>query len=96
MGLDRVGRILRDPRTRVTVVVAIFVGGVLASMAAGQSDVVLKGVVVGGIPVSGLSADELVERLRPPAGAIEGRQITLVAGERSWATTPAAAGIAVD
>ena len=96
MGLDRLGRMLRDPRTKVTVIVAIFVGGVLASMAAGQSDVVLKGVVVGGIPVSGLSADELVERLSPPASAIEGRQITLVAGERSWATTPAAAGIAVD
>jgi vancomycin resistance protein YoaR len=96
MGLDRLGRILRDPRTKVTVIVAIFVGGVLASMAAGQSDVVLKGVVVGGIPVSGLSAEELVELLQPPASAIEGRQITLVAGERSWAMTPAAAGIAVD
>jgi vancomycin resistance protein YoaR len=96
VGLDRLGRLLRDPRAKVTVVVVIFVGGVLAAMAAGQSDVVLKGVIVGGIPVSGLSAEELVERLRPPANAIEGRQITLVAGDRSWATTPAAAGIAVD
>jgi vancomycin resistance protein YoaR len=96
VGLDRLGALLRDPRTKVTVVVLIFIGGVLASMAAGQAERVLNNVVVGGIPVSGLGAEDLMARLRPPAKAIEHRQMTLVAGERSWAVTPVAAGIGVD
>jgi vancomycin resistance protein YoaR len=96
MGLDGLGALLRDPRTKVTLVVVVFVAGVLASMAAGQAEVVLNRVVVGGIPVSGLDAEELMDQLRPAANAIQRRQMTLVVGERSWVTTPAAAGIEVD
>ena len=96
MGLDRLATLLRDPRTKVTLVLVVFLGGVLASLAAGQAEAVLKGVVVGGIPVSGLDAEELVARLRAPANAIQDRRMTLVAGARSWSTTPVAAGIRVD
>jgi vancomycin resistance protein YoaR len=95
-GLDRLTTLLRDPRAKVTLVAVVFVGGVLASLAAGQAEAVLKGVIVGGIPVSGLDADELMARLRAPANAIQDRQMTLMAGTRSWATTPVAAGITVD
>lgn len=96
MGLDRLGALLRNPRVKVTLVVLVFAGGLLASLAAGESDEVLKGVTVGGIPVSGLDAAQLVSTLRAPARAIEERQMTLAAGDRAWKLTPRSAGIGVD
>lgn len=77
-------------------VFAVLVAGTLGTTAAATADSVLSGVLVGGIPVSGLEANELREKLLPAANAVDDRSLTLFVGERNWSRTPGDLGVGVD
>ncbi|MGH2625904.1 MAG: peptidoglycan binding domain-containing protein, partial [Anaerolineales bacterium] len=95
--MNRLQAAARRPRAyAVALLGVVLIGSLLGAEAASQADVVLGGVSVGGIPVAGLDSAEVIARLEVPAHAIERRQITLVAGDRSWRVSPLDLGIGVD
>lgn len=95
--MNRLLAAARRPRAYTLALLGVvLIGSLLGAQAASQADVVLPGVSVGGIPVAGLESAELVARLETPARAIERRQMTLVAGDRSWRISPLDLGVRVD
>jgi vancomycin resistance protein YoaR len=78
------------------VVAVIGLGGWMGATAVGRAGEVAGGTVVGGVPVDGLEASQLMRRLAPAAQALDRRPLTLVAGDRRWVRSPESLGISVD
>ena len=88
---------MRPRRAIITVlVVMVLIVSALAATALAQSDEVLPGVMVGGIPVTGLSRADLITKLRPLAKQAQEREVTLVAGEQEWRLSAEDFGISTD
>jgi vancomycin resistance protein YoaR len=76
-------------------VLLALVGGTVGATAAAQ-DVVMPGVLVGGVVVEGLSESGLRSRLASEAKLLEKREITLKVGDLSWDVRPIDLGIRAD
>ncbi len=77
--------------------VGLFVaGGIAVAMQAASAEVVMKGVSVGGLDLSGLTIQEVSNKLAPAAAALHRRPLVLAAGARSMESTVAALGIGFD
>lgn len=88
---------LRRNKPAIALVCSIVVLGVwMGTSALASTGEVLEGVVVAGVPVSGLGPGELMKRLAPAARAFDRRPLTLTVGTRTWLKTPEAMGITVD
>lgn len=80
----------------MAVVAVVLMGSVIGGNAAASTNLVVPGVTLGGIPVSGLSRAGLSTRIGPAAKAIESRPMILYVGKREWSITPRSFGITVD
>jgi vancomycin resistance protein YoaR len=78
------------------VLAVMVLGGWLGASAVASAGEVVSGTVVGGVPVEGLEARELMKRLAPAARALDRRPLTLYVGDREWVRSPEALGISVD
>lgn len=88
-----------SPRRRVLAVLvacSVAVGGLLGGIAAAQGDAVMRGIRIGGIPLSGLERADVISKLRPAANSVEERRLSLVAGEKVLIRRPRDLGIALD
>lgn len=74
----------------------MILGGWMGASAVASAGQVAGGTVVGGVPVHGLTADELVSRLAPAARALDRRPLTLVVGDREWQRSAESLGIFMD
>lgn len=77
-------------------IAVVIVGALLGGVAAAQDDRVMKGVKVSGIPVQGLTAGQVLSKLRVTAKVVGERPIMLTIGERRWTRTPSDFGLSVD
>lgn len=78
------------------VLAVMVLGGWLGASAVASAGQVVSGTVVGGVPVEGLEARELMNRLAPAARALDRRPLTLYVGDREWVRSPEAIGVSVD
>lgn len=74
----------------------VMLGVLLGGVAAAQDDRVMRGVKVNGIPIAGMSATQVKERLRVAARVSELRPMTLVVGDRKWSRSPSEMAISND
>lgn len=87
----------RPRRALLAAVTVVFVlGGSLGTAVAWSAGEILKGVTAAGIPVSGLTARQAVDKLTTAAKAVERRQVKLVIGKRHWSSSALDLGIRVD
>lgn len=77
------------------VLTVILLGAMVAGSAVANAGEVVSGTRIGGVPVDGLEAKQLLDRLAPAARALDRRPLTLVAGDREWVRSPEALGISV-
>ena len=77
---------------------AMVVFGLSAAVGAetASRDHILPGVVVLGVPVGGLTADEAAARLAGPSAAILDRSLDIQVGDRVWTTTPRGLGLKLE
>ncbi|HYO00023.1 MAG TPA: hypothetical protein VEU28_10155, partial [Actinomycetota bacterium] len=78
------------------VLALMVLGGWMGASAVASAGEVVGGTVVGGVPVEGLEAAELMNRLAPAARALDRRPLTLVVGDREWVRSPESMGISID
>jgi lipoprotein-anchoring transpeptidase ErfK/SrfK len=62
----------------------------------GQSDRILPGVTISGIPVGGMTRDQAIAAVQPAASQHLGSAITVTADGQSWTVTPEQLGRRVD
>lgn len=88
---------VRRRRPAIALVITIVIlGAWLGTSAVASAGEVLGGITVGGVPVAGLQAKQLMTRLAPAARALERRPLTLYVGDREWIRTPESMGITID
>ena len=88
---------IRRRRLAIALVTTVVVlGAWLGTSAVASAGEVLGGITVGGVPVAGLQAQQLITRLAPAARALERRPMILYVGDREWPRTPESMGITID
>ncbi|MBW3588899.1 MAG: VanW family protein [Actinobacteria bacterium] len=90
-------RISHSQRVAIAATLAVVIAGAsLGTMAAAQDNRAMKGVRVRGIPVDGMSASELAQKLGVAARIAQERPIVMEVGDRQWSRTPSELGIMLD